>query len=85
MTGAPTVLVYSRPGCHLCADALRVLGPLAVELGFTLTEIDITTDDALHLRYLERIPVMVLDGEEISDFFVDEADLRSRIARIDAA
>jgi hypothetical protein len=31
-------------------------------------------------RYLERIPVVVLDGEEVCDLFVDEAHLRDRLA-----
>lgn len=43
---------------------------------------DITTDDALHRRYLERIPVIVLDGEEVFDFFVDEAALEARLYRL---
>lgn len=76
---APGLVVYSRPGCHLCDEAMAQLRALRGELGFTLTEVDITTDDALHARYLERIPVLVLDGEEIADFFVDEADLRRRV------
>jgi hypothetical protein len=48
-------------------------------VGEPFEEVDITTDDALHGRYLERIPVIVLDGEELYDFFVDEPDLRSRL------
>jgi glutaredoxin len=74
------LLVYSRPGCHLCDEAMARLRALQPELGYTLTEVDITGDDELHKRYLERIPVLVLDGEEIADFFVDEADLRARSA-----
>ena len=33
-------------------------------------------------RYLERIPVVALDGEELFDFFVDEAELRRRLATL---
>jgi hypothetical protein len=29
--------------------------------------------------YFERIPVVALDGEELFDFFVDEAILRERL------
>ena len=36
-------------------------------------------DDALHRRYLERIPVIALDGEELFDFFVDEPALAERL------
>ena len=46
---------------------------------FTLEEVDIETDDALHKRYLERIPVITLDGEHLFDFEVDEQALEQRI------
>ena len=49
---------------------------------FSLREIDITTDDALHSRYLERIPVVALGDEELFDFFVDEAALEARLYRL---
>ena len=50
------------------------------ELGDAFDEVDITGDDALHARYLERIPVVALDGEELFDFFVDEDTLRARLS-----
>ena len=42
-----------------------------------------TTDDELLARYLERIPVVALDGEELFDFFVDEAGAAERLGRVD--
>jgi glutaredoxin len=74
-----TVTLYGRPGCHLCDDARAALGRLRARHPFELDEVDITTDDALHARYLERIPVIALDGEELFDFFVDEAELAARL------
>ncbi len=74
-----TVTLYTRPGCHLCDDARAALERLRAEAPFALQEIDIETDDALHARYLERIPVVALDGEELFDYFVDEEALRRRI------
>lgn len=71
--------VYSKPDCHLCAEAIRTLRGLQPELGFDLQERDITSDDALHRAYFERIPVVALDGEELSDYFVDEAVVRERL------
>jgi Glutaredoxin-like domain (DUF836) len=44
--------------------------------------VDITTDDELHRRYLERIPVIALDDEELFDYFVDEAALEDRLYRL---
>ena len=77
-----TVTLYGRPGCHLCDDARAALEPLAGELGFALEEVDIEADDDLLKRYLERIPVVALDGEELFDFFVDVQILRRRLARV---
>jgi hypothetical protein len=71
--------VYSAPGCHLCADALAVLRSLQRELRFELRVLDITRDDALHRAYLERIPVVALDGEELCEYFVDPELLRARL------
>ena len=75
-----TVTLYTRPGCHLCDDARAELERIRTDAPFALREIDITCDDALHARYLERIPVVALDGEELFDFFVDEQALRRRLA-----
>ena len=70
-----SLLLYSRPGCHLCDDARAVIE----RVGAHFQEIDITTDDALHAAYLERIPVVVLDGVELFEYFVDEGLLRERL------
>ena len=40
---------------------------------------NIETDDALHAAYLERIPVICLDGEHVSDYFLDEPTLTARL------
>jgi glutaredoxin len=74
-----TVIVYSKPDCHLCADAMAALRRLQPELGFTLEERDITDDQALHRAYFERIPVVAVDGEELCDYFVEEAVVRERL------
>jgi glutaredoxin len=74
-----TVTLYSRAGCHLCEVAKDALARVALRAPFELLEIDITTDDALHARYLERIPVIALNGEELFDYHVDEDALERRI------
>ena len=74
-----TGTLYSRPGCHLCDDAREALRRVARRAPFELNEVDITTDDALHARYLERIPVVTLNGEELFDYHVDEDALERHI------
>jgi glutaredoxin len=80
--GTPTVTLYGRPGCHLCDDALAVLQRLRAEIPFAVETVDIEHDAALLRAYLERIPVIALDGAELYDFHVDERDLRARLARV---
>jgi glutaredoxin len=73
------VTVYSKPDCHLCVEAMAALEELRAELRFELRELDITADEELHRAFFERIPVIALDGEELSDYFLDEAVLRERL------
>ena len=70
-----SLILYGRPDCHLCDDARAVLQ----RVGHPFEEVDIESDDELLARYLERIPVIALDGAELYDFFVDETDLRERL------
>ena len=76
-----TVTLYTRPGCHLCDDARNAIQRVRQQTPFDVLEIDIESDDALHRAYLERIPVVLLDGEELFEHFVDEATLAARVRR----
>ena len=71
--------LYSKPECPLCDEAREALERVRGRAPFELREVDITTDDELHARYLERIPVVALDGEELWDFHVDEGALERRL------
>jgi glutaredoxin len=73
------VTLYGRPGCHLCEEAREALLRVRAKTPFTLHEVDIETDDELHKRYLERIPVITLDDEHLFDHEVDEQALQQRI------
>jgi hypothetical protein len=72
--------VYVAEGCHLCGRAIEDLGPLRNELGFELVEIDITGVPELERRYREWIPVIAVDGEQVSVYRVEEAALRHKLA-----
>ena len=69
-----TVVFYGRPDCHLCENALVVVQRVRTRVEFALEEVDIESDDALFTRYLERIPVVTIDGNEAFELFVDERD-----------
>jgi glutaredoxin len=74
------VVLYGRPGCCLCDDAREVLLRARASHRFSLRERDIETDDELLRAYLERIPVVTIDGVEAFELFVDEHDLVQRLS-----
>lgn len=77
-----TVTLYSKADCHLCADAREALLRVRADIPFTLSELDITSDETLHRAYFDRIPVVELDGEELFEYFVDEDAFRERLRLI---
>jgi glutaredoxin len=74
-----TVVLYGREGCCLCDDARKVLERVRSRRRFELLERDIDSDDTLLRTYLERIPVVAIDGQEVFDLFVDESELERRL------
>ncbi len=79
------ITLYGKPGCHLCDTARAVVERVRAEHGFELEQVDVSIDPLLNRRYGERIPVLELDGEELFEFFVQEASLRERLDRVDGS
>jgi glutaredoxin len=73
------VVLYGRDGCCLCDDARAVLERVRARRSFALLERDIDADETLLRAYLERIPVVAIDGVEVFELFVDEAELERRL------
>jgi glutaredoxin len=69
------VVLYTRPGCCLCDDARAMLDRIRGRAELSIEERDIEADDGLLARYLERIPVIAIDGRERFELIVDEAEL----------
>ena len=81
----PRVTLYSRPNCHLCDEARAVILALRDKgSGFELDEIDIDSDDELLASYLERIPVVEVEGEIVSELVLDADALRARLDTVRA-
>jgi hypothetical protein len=74
-----SVVLYGREGCCLCDDARTVLERVRARHPFDLVERDIDLDQSLQRAYLERIPVVTIDGMEAFELFVDEAELERRL------
>jgi glutaredoxin len=79
------VVVYSRPGCHLCEEAIEQIVALHEQgYRFELHEVDIESSDLLLRRHLERIPVVEVDGIEVSELILDRAAVKARLDTVGA-
>ena len=80
-----TVVLFGREGCCLCDEAREVLERVRRRRQFDFYERDIEQDEALLRAYLERIPVVTIDGVEAFELFVDESELERRIDMVHTA
>lgn len=74
------LVLYGRPGCHLCEAMLEELAPLQAELGFALVVRDVDRDPEWARRFGARVPVLTLGDEILSEFFLDADRVRARLA-----
>jgi hypothetical protein len=83
--GVRSVILYGREDCHLCDEARAVIAELLAEApDLELTEVDIDSDEELLKRYLERIPVVELDGRIVGELVPDPAALRAALLHTSA-
>jgi hypothetical protein len=80
VSAGPQVVLYGRPGCHLCDEALTVIRRVRATHPFVLRERNIEESDELLRAYLERIPVICIDGVEAFELFVDERRFAAAVA-----
>jgi len=79
------VTVYSRPGCHLCEEAIEAIVRLHGKgYRFELHEVDIESEELLLRRLLEKIPVVEVDGIEVSELILDRAAVKARLDTVGA-
>jgi glutaredoxin len=75
------VIIYSRPGCHLCDEAKRAIESAQCDNEYTLEEIDIESDSELLRLYQYDIPVITIDGEEAFRHGVTVDEFRKRLCQ----
>jgi glutaredoxin len=78
----PHVIVYSRPGCHLCDEAKAAIWSAGCSDQFTLEEVNIESDEELLRKYKYDIPVVAINGVESFIHRVDAQEFKTRIKRI---
>ena len=71
------VVLVTRKGCHLCDDALALLG----ELGVHAELADVDADDELHRLYDFRVPVVLLDGAVVAEGRISREPLEAALDR----
>lgn len=75
-----TVTVFTKPGCHLCEEAIGAIeAMLGGESMIDLGTVDIESSDELLAAYLERIPVVEVDGVEVSELLFDSEAFREAV------
>jgi glutaredoxin len=74
------VVVYTKPGCHLCEDACTEVARIVGDLGVDWEPLDISGDEQLMREWGEYIPVIVVDGQVHGWFRVNEDRLRAALA-----
>ena len=64
MSETARVVMYGRPGCHLCEQAAEVIARVCDDLGETWVEVSIDDYEALREEYGEEIPVCTEQTED---------------------
>jgi glutaredoxin len=77
---APRVVVYLKPGCHLCTDAVEVVSSVCSSLGVEWAGQDISGDRELMARWAEYVPVILVDGEVHNWFRVQPDRLKHALS-----
>ena len=58
------VILYTRPGCHLCEEAKLAIEQAGCHDAYLLTEINIESSEQFLDQYRNDIPVVTIDGVE---------------------
>jgi glutaredoxin len=85
-TASRAVTLYGREGCCLCDEAREALQRIGSRHpgAFVVRERDIESDERLLRAYLERIPVIEIDGVEAFELRIDERELELRLGIVES-
>lgn len=75
------VIMYTRPGCHLCEEAKESMRAAGCEREYTLDEINIENDPELLARYKDDIPVITFNGVEAFRYRVQPDEFAKVVMR----
>jgi hypothetical protein len=69
------VVLYSKPDCCLCDEALKILDRVQKVFPFVLRKIDILTDRGLYDQFKDEIPVVFIQSKKAFKYRIDESKL----------
>ena len=82
MSDRVRVDVYSRPGCHLCDDAMEIVERVRVRFPFELRKLNLESEPAWEREYGGEIPVVTINGEKAFISSVDEAGFERKVREL---
>ena len=77
-----TIEVMTKPDCSLCDDAKIIIDQVIVDFPVELKMTDIESDSELFDRYKEKIPVVLINGEESFKYKVHPVTLRKKLEKL---
>jgi len=82
MKNRAQVLIYTRPGCHLCEEAKREIQAARCADRYVLEEVNIDTDPALRELYGWEIPVITINGIKAFKYRLTAAEFKRKLLRL---
>ena len=79
--GPIELVLYSRPGCHLCDEMKELIAQVLGDFGASLREVDVSTDPELEADYGKQIPVLLVNGKKAFKFRTTQDALRERLQK----
>jgi len=78
------VIIYSRPGCHLCQEAKATILSAGCSDEFELREVNIEEDQGAMATYQNDIPVVFINGVKVFKHKVDPREFKRKLRRLAA-
>jgi len=69
-----------RTGCGSCSRVYEQILPVVEAAGATLRVRNVEEKNELNMEYGDRVPVVVIDGEEFACWEVEYAELAAELA-----
>jgi glutaredoxin len=76
------VIIYTRPGCHLCEEAKGEILAAGCADEYVLEEVNIDDDPALKELYGWEIPVVSINGTKAFKYRLTAAEFKTKLRRL---